>query len=210
MTVLGTQPPTDREVLIGNPMLECPAEGWDTLRERLWLPHQFWLQRGTVREGPGPEGGTFIVQDFRTVEFWGGRPVVEVTSLGIATQDGKDYKLEASAGISEDFGLAQSPYFTIWRFGYPRVTKLWVSLTPPLLYDHIGVASAPPNTFGLPASAWSMAWVAADNWSAVGWIGETRNLQQLPGSHACLVTDTWLFDNGYTDRDGVPAGLIYL
>lgn len=209
---LGTQPPTGQEKPIGRPILERPADGWDVLREKLWLPDELWIQRGAVREGPGPEGGRFIVQDFRTVEWLGGRPVVEVTSLGIASQDGKDYKLEASGSLGEDLSMASGTYLspTIWRLGYPRVTKLWVSMTTPALYAHIGVPSAPPDTFGLPGNLWNIAWVAADNWTASGWIGESRTLQQLPGSKACLVTDTWLYDLGYDDRDGVAPGIIYL
>lgn len=209
---LGTQPPTDQEVPIGRPVLERPADGWDVLREKLWLPHEFWIQRGAVREGPGPEGGFFIAQDFRTVEWLGGRPVVEVTSLGIATQGDKDYKIEASDSLSEDLSLASGTYLspTIWRVGYSRVTKLWVSLTTPALSDHVGVAYTPPETFGLPSGGWNIAWVSATNWEAVGWIGESRTPQKLPGSPACLVTDTWIYDNGYSDRDGIAPGIIYL
>ncbi len=209
---LGTQPPTDHVVLIGRPVLERPAEGWDTLRERLWLPHEFWIPRGAVRDGPGPEGGIFIAQDFRTIEWWGGRPVVEVISLGIATQGGKDFKLESSCGISEDLSLASGTYLspTIWRTGYPRVTKLWVSPTTVAIYDHVGLPSVPPETFGIGGAAWSMSWTAADNWSASGWMGESRTPQRLPGSAYCLVTDTWVYDVGYADRDGVAPGIIYL
>jgi len=208
---IGTQPPTDREIAIGCPMLEQPASGWDILREILWLPHPFFIRRGQERDGPGPEGGRFIVQDIQPAGYKGGRPVVEVTSLGIAFADGKDYKIECSAGLTEDLDLAAdaiSP--TIWRLQYPRVTKLWVSLTTPAIYDHVGIASVPPETFGIGGSAWGMSWVAADNWTASGWIGETRLPQQLPGSKACLVTDTWLYDPGYEDRDHVAPEVIYL
>lgn len=209
---MGMQPPTDREIPIGRPMLERPADGWDVLRERLWLPHEFWIQRGTLREGPGPEGGLFIVQDFRTVEWWGGRPVVEVTSVGIATQGGKDYKIECSGGLAEDLSLASGLYLspTIWRLGYPRVTKLWVSLTTPSIYAHVGVPSLPPDTFGIGGGTWSIAWTSATSWTASGWIGESRNPQRLPGSQACLVSDSWLYDLGYEDRDGIAPGIIYL
>ena len=211
MIAIGTQPPTDREIRIGCAQLEQPASGWDVLREMLWLPHPFFVPRGSVREGPGPEGGTFIVQDHRVVDYKGGRPVVEITSLGIATQDGKDYKIEGSGGLSEDLSLASGLYLTptIWRAGYPRVTKLWVSLTTPAINDHVFVPYTPPETFGLPTGGWSIAWVSATNWAAIGWMGETRSLQKLPGSPACLVSDTWLYDPGYADRDGIAPGIIY-
>ena len=199
-TILGTQPPIDRAILVGNPKLEMPASGWDVLKETLWLPHAFFIRRGEVRDGPGPEVGTFIVQDFTITDWRAGRPMVEVLSLGIATQDGKDYKLECTGGIGEDFSLASS--VSIWRKGYPRVTKQWVSLTTPALEDHVHVKYLPPDTFGIGGSEWSMSYVADDNWVASGWIGEHRTLQQLTGSSACLVTDTWLYDPGYADRDG--------
>lgn len=209
--ILGTQPPTDREILIGNPSLEMPAVGWDVLREVAWLPHPYWLKRGDIRDAPPPESGLFVVQDLRILEWRAGKPIVEIFSLGIATQDGKDYKLECSGSISEDLGLAINPISpTIWRSAYPRVTKLWVSLTTPAIYAHVNVSSMPPDTFGIGGAAWSMAWVAPDNWVANGWIGESRVPQQLPGSKACLVTDTWLYDPGYEDRDGVAPGVIYL
>lgn len=206
--ILGNQPPTDRAILVGNPKLEQPATGWDVLVEKLWLPHPYFLRRGDLRDGPGPETGLFIVQDFNIVEWRAGRPIVEVTSLGIACQDGKDYKLECTSGVSEDLGLAST--LTIWRKGYTRVSKLWVSMTTPGVADHVGIAYEPPYTFGLPGGAWSMAYVSEGNWTASGWIGENRTPQQLPGSKASLVTDTWLYDPGNADRDGVAPGVIYL
>lgn len=214
VTALGIQPPVDTAIIVGNQELEQPAEGWDTLKEKLWLPHPYWLKKGQVREyqGPGAEQGTFIVQDLRTVDWWAGRPVVEVISKGIAYADGKDYKIECSGGLNEDLSLASGAYLaaTIWRLGYPRVTKYWVSLETPAILDHVGVASVPPVTFGLPATPWAIAWVSASSWTAAGWIGESRTPQRLPGSTACLVTDSWLYDLGYPDRDGVVPGIISL
>lgn len=211
-TILGNQPPVDREVLIGNAELEMPATGWDVLKETLWLPHPYFIKRGDLRDGPAPESGLFVVQDLAIKGWKAGRPIMEVISLGIAQRDGKDYKIEGSSSLSEDLSLASGLYLsaTIWRVGYPRVTKLWVSPTTPALSDHVGVAYAPPETFGYGNGAWEIAWTSASNWTAAGWIGESRNPQQLPGSKACLVTDTWLLDLGYADRDGVPAGVIYL
>lgn len=211
-TILGVQPPVDRAILIGNPKLEQPATGWDVLTEKLWVPHPYFLRRGDLRDGPPPESGLFVVQEMPVVEWRAGRPIVEVTSLGIACQDGKDYKIEGSGAINEDLSLASGEYLaaTIWRLGYPRVTKTWVSLTTPAISDHVLVASVPPETFGWPATPWSIAWVSGSSWEASGWIGESRVPQQLPGSKACLVTDTWLYDPGYADRDGVVPGVIFL
>ena len=211
-TILGVQPPINREILVGNPMIESPAVGWDTLVETLWLPHPYFIRRGDLREAPPPESGLFVVQDFRTVGWRAGKPLVEVISLGICQLDGKDYKLECSGSLSEDLSLSSGDYIspTIWRVGYPRVTKLWVSLTTPAVLSHVGIASVPPDTFGIGGSPWSIAWVSPTSWTASGWVGESRNPQQLPGSKACLVTDTWLYDPGYADRDGVPSGVIYL
>ena len=203
VTILGRQPPTDSAILVGNADVEMPAEGWDVLKEKLWLPHPYFIRRGEVRFGPSPEGGSFIVQDFRTVEWYAGKPVVEVLSYGIAAVDGKDYKLEFSGQVGEDLGLMRSSlYRSIWRIGYPRVTKLWVSLEPVNAFDHIGFAGLPPDTFGLPAVAWQSSYVADDNWTASGWMGEGRNVRQLPGATASLITDSWLYDPGYNDRDG--------
>lgn len=202
VTILGMQPPTDREIPIGNYDLELPSTGWDTLRERLWLPHPFWVKKGDVREGPEPEGGSFIVQDLRVVDWRAGKPILEVVSLGVATQAGKDFKVSlGNAGVSEDLSLMVNPTFTIWRKSYPRVTKLWVSMTTPSVYDHAGVGSVPPETFGLGGAAWSSIWLADNNWAASGWMGEDRQIDKLPGSTACLVTDTWVLDPG-EDRDG--------
>jgi len=208
--VLGTAPPTASEIAVAMPLVECPASGWDTMTERLWLPHPYYVARGATRTGP--EGGTFIVQDMRTVEWRGNRPIVEITSLGIAEVGGKAEKWECSGSISEDLSLASGLYLTptIWRAQYPRITKLWVSLTTPDIYDHVGVPDTPAVLFGLPSGDWSMAWTAADNWTASGWIGESRVPQRLPGSTACLVTDTWLLDPGMDDRDGIAPGIIYL
>lgn len=204
IVILGQPPPSDSEIKVGYPMLEQPASGWDVLKETLWLPHPYFIPRGSLRTGPGPEGGTFIAQDFRIQAWHAGCPLVEVTSLGIATVAGKDYRLEFNAGMSEDLTLASNvSYASVWRLSYPKVTKLWVSLTTPNAYDHVGVPSVPPDTFGIAATPWSLTYVAADNWHAQGWIGESRSPQQLPGSTACLVTDTWLYDPGYDDRDGV-------
>jgi len=214
-TILGNRPPVFGPVLIGVPKLERPASGWDILKETLWLPHYFWLNKGDVRDGPGPEGGTFIVQDINPVDWKAGRPIVEVISYGCAMQDGKEAKWESNASLGEDLSLANGEGVTggsatIWRLGYPRVTKLWVSLTPQALGDHVGVHYAPEETFGLPATPWSISWVSADNWNASGWVGESRNPQRLPGCRAELITDTWLYDLGYADRDGVANGVIYL
>lgn len=210
--VIGIQPPTDRAIQIECPLLEQPATGWDVLVEKFWVPNEYWFKRGDIREGSKPENGTFIVQDSRVIAWKAGRPIVEVTSFGIALSDGKDFKLECSSSISEDLSLASGAYLspTIWRASYPRVTKLWVSLTTPAVFDHVLVASLPPDTFGLPAVTWGIAWVSPTSWTASGWMGESRIPQQLPGSKACLVTDTWVYDPGYADRDGVPAGVIYL
>ena len=211
--IIGTQRPVLEPVLVGNPALEQPPEGWDVLRERLWLPHPSFLPRGSVRQGPEPEGGIFIVQDLRTVEWQAGCPIVDVTSLGIAAADAeKAYKLECSGNLSEDLSLASGEYLTatIWRIGHPRVTKRWVSPTVPAVFEHVGVASVPPDTFGIGGGPWSIAWVAADNWAASGWMGESRVPVKLPGSDHCLVTDTWLYDPGYADRDGIAPGIIYL
>jgi len=198
--VIGRQPPTDREIPIGNAMLEQPADGFDQLREKLWLPHEFWVPRGSLRDGPAPEGGLFIVQDLRTVDWWAGKPVVEVTSLGIAAQGGKDFKMSGGASVNEDLSLMPVT-FTIWRKTYPRVQKRWVSLTTPAIYDHVNVGSVPPETFGIGGAAWSSVYIAPDNWAASGWMGESREIDKLPGSPACLVTDTWVYDPG-EDRDG--------
>lgn len=202
---IGQQPPDDREILIGTPKLEQPATGWDTLHETLCLPHPFWLRKGMERDGPGPEGGRFWVQDMNVVEWRAGRPVVEVVSLGLATQDGKDYKLECSATVSEDMTLTVNAPHNLWRTQYVRVSKQWVSPGPVSVLDHVNVPSLPPDTFGLPAATWAMSWIAEDNWNASGWIGESRNPQKLVGCDACLVTDTWLYDPGYMDRDGSGA-----
>lgn len=209
-TILGTQPPTDRAILVGTPKLEMPATGWNVLKETLWLPHAYFIRRGDVRDGPPPEAGYFIVQDFNITDWRAGCPIVEVISLGIAHQDGKDYKLECTYGITEDLGLAATTNTTIWRKGYARVTKQWVSLTTPEEDAHVNVPSEPPDTFGLPGGLWGMSYVADDNWAASGWIGENRTSQKLPGADACLVTDTWLYDPGNADRDGVGLGPIYL
>lgn len=209
---IGRQPPVNEAIVIGNPILDTPAEGWDTLKEKLWLPHPYFLRKGQMRDAPGPEQGTWIIQDIRVVDWWAGCPVCEVESKGIAYADGKDFKLECSGGLSEDLSLAGAGYVThtIWRLGYPRVTKLWVSPTAVAIFDHVGVASNPPDLFGISSGAWSIAWTSATNWIASGWIGENRVVQKLPGSQACLVQDSWLFDPGYTDRDTVPTGVIYL
>lgn len=199
--VIGQQPPTDREIRIGCPQLEQPSVGWDTLRELLWLPHDFWLRRGQERDGPGPEGGRFIIQDLKTVDYKAGRPIVEVTSLGIATQDGKDYKVSCNAGVSEDLSLMVPITYTVWRKRYPVVTKLWVSLVPVNIYDHVNVPSLPPDTFGIGGAAWSYAYVSASSWVANGWIGSDRAVDKLPGSSASLITDSWIYDPG-EDRDG--------
>jgi hypothetical protein len=210
--VIGKQPPTDQAIQIECPLLEQPATGWDMLQEKFWVPHPYWFKRGDIREGPAPEGGTFVVQDSRVTGYKAGRPIVEVSSIGIALQDGKDYKLEGSGSISEDLSLASGDagFPTIWRKAYPRVTKLWVSLTTPSIYGHVGIAYAPPETFGISNHSWYMTWVDATDWTASGWMGESRVPQQLPGSKACLVTDTWIYDPGNEDRDGVPGHIIYL
>lgn len=210
---IGRQPPETQAIVIGCPLLEQPATGWDVLRETLWLPDPYFITCGSTRSGPQPQAGTFIVQDLRTVDWKGGRPIVEITSLGIALSAGKDAKWDISWGISEDLSLASGLYIatpTIWRAGYPRVTKLYVSLTTPDVDAHVGVPDTPAELFGLPSGDWSMAWTAADDWVASGWIGETRVPQRLPGSAACLVTDTWLYDTGMADRDGIAPGIIYL
>ncbi len=198
--IIGNQPPVDQAIIIGNPKPEMPATGWDVLKETLWLPHPYFIRKGDVRDGPPPESGIFIVQDINVMDWRAGRPIVEVTSLGIAQRDGKEFKLECTGSIGEDFSLAATG--SIWRKSYPRVTKLWVSLTTPSIAGHVGVPGVPPDTFGLPGGAWSISYVAEENWAASGWMGESMTPQQLPGSDACLITQTWVYDNGYPDRDG--------
>ena len=209
MLLLGLTPPNapERAIRIGCPLVEQPAQGWDILRETLWVPRRNYLPKGTPRQPPEGAEGLFVVQDERTVEYRGGFPVIELISLGLA--DGKPAKWTASAAAAEDLSLINANYYsapwTIWRQSYPRVTKMWIAHQPPNVLDHVSVPSVPEQTFGLPATAWELSpWVlspAGDLWQASGWVGESRNVDTLPGAEMSLVVDTWLYDPGYVDRN---------
>jgi len=201
MTIIGTQRPEGLELIpVGCPQAESLATGWDILREEFWAGSINAIQRGQTRTF---EDGTYIVQDIRVGEYRAGKPMLEVTSLGIAGGY-KDYKIFASGMVAEDTSLAYATS-DIWRNTNPRVTKLWLSTTVPSIVAHVGIPSVPPILFGYPGDAWSFLPIITDSvvvgWDADGWVGESRTPDLLPGSTYCMVTDVWIYDMGYTDRD---------
>ena len=181
----------------GCPKIAAPADGWDTLTEMLWLPDPGFLAKGTQRPAPAGLSGNFWVQDVRVQDWYAGRPLCEVVSYGLA--NGKPAKWSAQGITSEDTSLIWTAS-TIYRAQAPRVTKRWISETQPALFDHVGVYYVPEQTFGLPAVAFHLSG-AYPTWAAAGWIGESRNPDQLAGCTTNLVTDTWLYDMGYDRVD---------
>lgn len=212
--IIGQQPPTDREIAVSIPELEQPDYGWDTLKETLWLPHIHWLKRGALRPGPAPEGGTFFVQNIRPLRYIGPTSViVEVTSLGIATQDGINAKITAEGGSAEDLSLTAgvagvSP--SVYRLMPPRVTVTWCSLTSVSIAAFANAGAVPPDAFGYDPSPYYFIWFSPSAWSAYGWRGESRSVQKLGGCEACLVTDIYMRDMGYLDRGQFVPGIIYV
>lgn len=200
-TILGTYPDST-PIRIGCPQVEEPAVGWDILRETLWMPSRNALPRGTARSY---DGGTFYVQDCKVIEYRAGFPVCEVTSYGWANAT-KDAKWSATANVSEDLALLNPEYIfigsqiTVWRWSFPRVIKSYLSATIPSIPAHIGVPMAPDLTFGLAAQPWFIS-AFGTGWTASGWVGESRVPDVLPGTDKCLVTDSWIFDPGYLDRN---------
>ena len=194
----------------GCPRVDEPPDGWDTLTEMLWLPDPGFLAKGTERPAPAGLAGRFWVQDFRVLDWYAGRPLCEVVSYGLANN--KPEKWTGQGLVNEDPTLVFGVWATVFRWQMPRVTKRWISLTTPLLTDHVGVAYVPVRTitspsspspavaYGAPEFPWTLV-QAGKEWTATGWIGESRVNEQLVGADACLVTDTWLFDPGYDRTD---------
>jgi hypothetical protein len=200
-TILGTYPDAT-PIRIGCPVVDEPAMGWDTLRETLWMPSRTALARGAVRSY---DGGTFYVQDLKVVEYRAGFPVMEVVSMGWANET-KAAKWDATANVAEDLSLLNPEYvflgsqITVWRWSFPRVIKQYISNAVPSIPAHIGVPSVPDYLFGLPGQQWAIG-ALGTGWVASGWVGESRVPSLLPGTEVCLVTDSWIYDPGYLDRN---------
>lgn len=201
-TILGNYPDST-PIRIGCPQVEEPATGWDVLRETLWMPSRNALPRGTVRLY---DGGKYYVQDCKVIDYRGGFPVCEVTSMGWANET-KEAKWSATGNVAEDLGLLNPEYIfigsiiTIWRQSFPRVIKQYLSDSIPSLPAHIGVPWPPDQTFGLPPQAWYITPYGTNGWYASGWVGESRVPELLPGTSAALITDSWIYDPGYFDRN---------
>lgn len=181
----------------GCPKIAEPPDGWDTMTEMLWLPDPGFLAKGTQRPTPAGLAGKFWVQDVRVMDWHAGRPLAEVVSHGLANN--KPAKWSAQGIISEDTSLVWTAS-TIYRAQAPRVTKRWISEIQPALFEHVGVYYAPEETFGLPATSFNLSGAYPD-WTAIGWLGESRNPDQLVGAKTCLVTDVWIYDVGYDRVD---------
>jgi hypothetical protein len=200
-TILGAYPDAT-PIRIGCPVVEEPSMGWDSLRETLWMPSRTALPRGTVRSY---DGGTYYVQESRVVEYRAGYPVMEVTSLGWANAS-KEAKWDATANVAEDLTLLNPEYvfigstITVWRWSFPRVIKQYLSTSIPSIPAHIGASLVPELTFGLAAQPWFIS-ALGNGWQAFGWVGESRVPSVLPGTSVCMVTDSWIYDPGYLDRN---------
>lgn len=200
-TILGTYPDAT-PIRIGCPVVDEPAMGWDTLRETLWMPSRTALARGAVRSY---DGGTFYVQDLKVIEYRAGFPVMEVVSMGWANET-KAAKWDATANVAEDLNLLNPEYvflgsqITVWRWSFPRVIKQYLANAVPSIPSHIGVPSVPDYLFGLPGQQWAIS-ALGNGWQASGWVGESRVPSLLPGTEKCLVTDSWIYDPGYLDRN---------
>lgn len=181
----------------GCPVIAEPAEGWDTMTEKLILPDPGWLTKGTQRPAPAGLTGKFFVQDVQITEWVAGYPLATVISHGLANN--KPAKWEASALINEA-PFVELNFVTAYKFQTPRVTKRWISETKPLLTDFVSLSLVPEETFGFPATAFSLS-QSGQEWTASGWLGENRQIQPLVGCQACMVTDIYAYDMGYDRTD---------
>lgn len=187
----------------GCPVIAEPADGWDTMTEKLLLPDAGFLAKGTQRPTPAGMVGKFFVQDVQITEWVAGYPLADVVSHGLANN--KPAKWTAQGLTNEDPRLIFGLFATVWRDQYPRVTKRWISNLRPKIKDHVGISDVPyGHTYGLPALPWYKIQVGSE-WDAYGWVGESRVIDELVGCDYCFVTDTWLLDLGYDRTDQTDA-----
>lgn len=207
-TYIGTPPPnlTGQPARLRLPVPQTPAEGFDTLTERLWVPFSPFFAKGTLRHDA--EGrGSYYVQDETVVDWQGGCPVVELVSRGLSDM-AKAYKTAYRGPTLLDPNSPQSA--TWWKPDHARVIVWGVTLTKPVTH-YQSLPLVPPETYGLPEQPWTRVNIgivgagATPVWRGNGWLLEDRQVDSLPGGGAHLFTDTYLYDFLLLDPDA-PEG----
>lgn len=197
-TFIGRAPPnvTGQPQRLRFPVKQTPAEGWDLLTERLWVPYSPFFTKGAARTDHEGQGA-FFVQDETVVEYYAGLPVIELVSRGIADVNNKPYKSAFHGATLVD---ADSNYSsTWWKPDHARVEIWGVSLTQPSVFLP-STPLVPPVTYGLPETPWSRVNVAVitvdgtPEWRGQGWLLEDRQIDTLPGGGAHLYHDTYAYD----------------
>ena len=152
------------------PSVDTNAEGWDTMRETLWVPYSPYFTAGERRDHvllPALNAAVMVVQNERVVGIKAGLPVIELTSMGLAQE--KPWKCVTTADTQGTVGAGG-----VTR-NLPTVTCYWFSETLEGTKLYIPWPAVPPETFGWQAKALQSG-IANPN----GWIIVKRDVDPLP------------------------------
>jgi hypothetical protein len=173
-------------MVLERPKVDTLVEGWDVMRETLWVPHTPYFAKGERRDQvllPEIMGATLVVQDERQVGTKGGYPIIELTSLGLART--KPWKIVTDADTQGQIG-AEGVTRNI-----PTVTVYWFSSTLVDTKSAIPYPAVPPETFNWQAKGGTSGQENEEGWYLIG-----RTVEPLPIDTGRVSGAPW-FDTNY-------------
>lgn len=167
------------------PRVDTLVEGWDTMRETLWVPFTPYFTKGERRDHvllPEILGAKLVVQDERQIGTRGGFPVIELTSLGLART--KPWKIVTDADSQGEVAAS-----TLTR-NVPTVTVYWFSETLVDTKSVIPYNAVPPETFNWQAKGGTTGEENNQGWYLIG-----RTVEPLPIATGRVSGAPWLDTN---------------
>ncbi len=167
------------------PRVDTLVEGWDTMRETLWVPYTPYFAKGERRDHvllPEILGAKLVVQDERQIGTRGGYPVIELTSLGLARN--KPWKI-----VTDADSQGQVAASSLTR-NVPTVTVYWFSDTLVDTKSVIPYNAVPPETFNWQAKGGTTGESNNEGWYLIG-----RTIEPLPVDTGRVSGAPWLDTN---------------
>jgi hypothetical protein len=167
---------------LDKPKVDTLVEGWDIMRETLWVPYTPFFSKGARRDHillPEILGAKLIVQDERQIGTRGGFPVIELTSLGLART--KPWKIVTDADSQGQVGSSN-----LLR-NIPTVTVYWFSDTLVDTKSVIPYNAVPPETFNWQAKGGNSGNSNNEGWYLIG-----RTVEPLPVNTGRASGAPWL------------------
>lgn len=156
------------------PSVDTDSGGWDTMRETLLVPYTPFFKAGERRDhmlDPRAQPFARMVAQFeRTVGSFGGYPIVELTSLGLARE--KPWKCVNTGDTQGTIGSGVTR-------NLPTVTCFWFSTELEGTKLIVPFPAVPPETFGWAA-------LSGNSGGGQGWYIIKRDVDPLP-----VITGTW-------------------